>query len=514
MNNLETPVKTRAGAGQTLQDFDGPKSSSYADQSDMNDIFVQLERLIEQQSEKSVIETLTDIGTPVCSVAIMDAGKTTARVLGAPCRETIAPAKHTTPYDKDTLFQACSISKSICALALMKLCRDEILDLETPIRNYLSEEQLSWISTPRTKLLVAGITLRQLVSHTSGLSSHGFAGYQHEPIPTVEQILRGDYPANSTPVRLNLMPGTKFSYSGGGFVVIQCIMESVLNKPFPQIMDEVVFKPLKMTRSTYQNLPDGEVNFAPAFWNGNTPATPGYHILPERAADSLWTTPSDLLKAVHAVQQSLDNNSNSFIGAEWAREMLTEVDGGMGLGWFVKKGGVKFEHTGGNDPGYRCIVVGCANLPGSGGDLAAKGQGICVMTNSQMGDILHKKVVAAVSYLKKLPALLSLDAEKFTVTPFVDYAKSCDDRVEEWCGDWGPGDWTLEYDEGPSLRYGKTNRILMPAAIMPAQYDQGTSIDMVADGLGLMVRLGWKDGEQIVEIWQDEGKQLLQKRKT
>ena len=136
------------------------------------------------------------------------------------------------------------------------------------------------------------------------------------------------------------------------------------------------------------------------------------------------------------------------------------------------------------------------------------------MTNSQMGDILHKKVVAAVSYLKKLPALLSLDAEKFTVTPFVDYAKSCDDRVEEWCGDWGPGDWTLEYDEGPSLRYGKTNRILMPAAIMPAQYDQGTSIDMVADGLGLMVRLGWKDGEQIVEIWQDEGKQLLQKRKT
>lgn len=42
-----------------------------------------------------------------------------------------------------------------------------------------------------------------------------------------------------------------------------------------------------------------------------------------------------------------------------------------------------------------------------------------------------------------------------------------------------------------------------PAAIPPHKYDEANSIDLVADGLEMMLRLGWKDGAQIVEVWQD-----------
>ena len=416
----------------------------------------------------------------------------------------------TTTFNSDTLFQACSISKAITALAVIKLCQEGRLDLDAPISQYLSPEQLSWLSTFKTRDLVSHISLRLLLSHTSGLCVHGFRGYSKDPIPTLPQILRGDPPANNECISLFTLPGQMFAYSGGGYTVIQLILETQLQKPFHQIMDEIVLQPLKMARSTYQFLPADEKNYAPVYLTGKNKSVPDHHFLPESAAAGLWTTPSDLLRVIQAVQQSLE--SDGFLERKWAEIMLTEVgDNGMALGWMTKKGGVHFEHPGSNDPGYYCVVVGYATLgqPKTDGDQKSedlkknknsipKECGICVMTSSALGDVVMDKILAAVPYLQGWPSV-----QEKPMAIFMDRARGIDVQAKHWCGKWGPGEWYIDDENGMSVRYGSLPAVpLVPAALPPHKYEEGESIDLLADGLELMLRLGWKDGARSVEVWQ------------
>jgi CubicO group peptidase (beta-lactamase class C family) len=163
-------------------------------------------------------------------------------------------------FDNDTLFQAASISKAMTALAVIKLCQEGKLDLDAPISQYLNSEQISWISTAKTFALVSQISLRLLLSHTSGLRVHGFEGYTTTDIPNLPQILRGDPPANNEQISLFTLPGLGTAYSGGGFTVMQLILETHLRKPFHLVIDETVLQPLKMSRSTYKALADTEKN--------------------------------------------------------------------------------------------------------------------------------------------------------------------------------------------------------------------------------------------------------------
>jgi CubicO group peptidase (beta-lactamase class C family) len=470
-----------------------------------------LETLVKSQSTdgKSVTEVLIDLGTPIVSVAVMDDGTITAsKIIGSP-----------EPFDNDTLFQAASISKPMTALAVIKLCQEGKLDLDAPISKYLSVEQMSWISTTKTFPIVSQISLRLLLSHTSGLSTHGFTGYSTSRIPDLSQMFRGDPPANNEPITLSLLPGQKFSYSGGGFQVIQLILETYFQKPFRQIMDEILLQPLKMMRSTFQFLPVTEKNYAPVYLNGKNKSEPDHYLLPETAAAGLWTIPSDLLRVVQAIQRSLE--SDDFLERKWAKIMLTVVEDDMGLGWVIHDS--HFGHAGGNYPGYLSFVCGYADLPSPEPDEAKpeketrgrktnipKHCGISVMTSSALGDLTKDKIIEAVAYLKGWPAI-----SDGPVVPLMDRAKEIDGRAKEWRGSWGPGNWTLEdANGGLSLQYKSFPAVaLVPAAISPRTYDEGSSIDLVTDGLEMMLRLGWKDGSRVIEVWQDGDIKILEKSK-
>jgi hypothetical protein len=303
-------------------------------------------------------------------------------------------------------------------------------------------------------------------------------------------------------------------------MVIQLILHQTYpQKPFSQIMDEIVLRPLKMTRSTFQFVPSTEKNYAPVYWNGKTKSDPDHYNLLESAAGGLWTTPSDLLRAVQAVQRSLE--SDDFLEQKWAELMLTEVDDSYALGWVVAEDGSHFGHGGGNFPGYLSYLAGYANLPSPEiveAKLETKTQerkrdipkmcGICVMTSSALGDLAKEKILEAVAYLNSWPAI-----SQNPVIPFMDRAKDIDGRAREWLGSWGPGDWSLEDVKGElSVRFKSFPAVaLVPAAIRPYAYEEGNSIDLVIDGLETMLRLGWKDGSQIVEVWQDGATKILEK---
>lgn len=204
-------------------------------------------------------------------------------------------------------------------------------------------------------------------------------------------MLLGEQPANTAAILVNAVPGTQFRYSGGGFCVLQQLLEDVAGKPFPQLMRELVLEPLGMEHSTYeQPLPAGRArNAAVAHRWGGGPVTGQWHVFPEMAAAGLWTTPSDIARFAVELLLAAQGRSNKLISMDMVKQMLTvQVQEPMGLGMFVRGSddAAVFMHGGSNE-GFRCDLVVFRNL----------GRGAIVMTNSDSGDDLILEVILAIS---------------------------------------------------------------------------------------------------------------------
>ncbi len=134
---------------------------------------------------------MSRLHVPAVSIAVIHGGKVEWAKGYGQMRETGGPVK------PETLFQAASISKSLTAMAAMKLVEEGKMSLDAPINSELK----SW-KLPENKLTEGHpVTLRQLLSHTAGTTVHGFPGYAAgEPVPTLTQVLDGTKPANTPAV--------------------------------------------------------------------------------------------------------------------------------------------------------------------------------------------------------------------------------------------------------------------------------------------------------------------------
>lgn len=279
------------------------------------------------------------------------------------------------PVTGETLFQAASISKGVSATGIASLAHDGIVSLDTEINDYLDSWKLAHNSLQDTER----VTLRRLLSHTAGTTVSGFRGYRYtEPVPNLIQVLNGSPPANSDPVVVDLVPGSQFRYSGGGYLVAQQAVEDVTGLSFPEFIRQRVLQPAGMTNSTYE-APIPAFLFdrtASGYYADGTAVPGGHHIYPEIAAASLWTTPTDVARFLIEVQLSLRGASDRVLSAASAQELLTEVRGGYGLGFFLWQihGQPYFGHYGAND-GFRCRMVAHRTA----------GYGVVVLTNSDNG---------------------------------------------------------------------------------------------------------------------------------
>jgi CubicO group peptidase (beta-lactamase class C family) len=279
---------------------------------------------------------------------------------------------------KDTLFQAASISKPVTAMAVMRLVEEEQLDLDQDV----NEKLAGWKIAENEHTKKEKVTLRRLLSHSAGLTVHGFPGYPPgEPVPTLVQVLDGKEPANTDPVRVDLAPGSQWRYSGGGYCAIQQLLVDVTGKEFPALMREMVLDPLGMKDSTYQQpLPENlEKRAATGLLITGIPVKGKWHTYPEMAAAGLWTTPEDLARFVVELLKP-----GRVLSKETTRKMLTVVKGGYGLGISVqgKDKSLLISH-GGNNAGYSCFLVGFTKT----------GQGAVVMTNSDAGNPLIQEIL-------------------------------------------------------------------------------------------------------------------------
>lgn len=290
------------------------------------------------------------------------------------------------PVGPETVFQAASVSKSVAALAALRLVQDGVLSLDEDVNLKL----VSWKVPENSFTAKKKVTLREILSHSAGLTVHGFRGYaQGEAVPTLKQILDGEKPANSEAVRVDILPGSQFRYSGGGFTVMQQLLIDVEKKPFPEIMDELVLKPVGMIQSTYlQPLPESRWGSeALAHGPDGQPLKGRWHTYPEMAAAGLWTTPSDLARFAIEVAQAWSGRPDRVLNQETAKQMLTRQLDSWGLGLELQGEGEKFtfEHGGSNE-GYRCAF---AIYP-------VKGLGAAIMTNGDNGSPLVSEILRSI----------------------------------------------------------------------------------------------------------------------
>jgi CubicO group peptidase (beta-lactamase class C family) len=325
----------------------------------------------------NIYERMAHYRVPGVSIAFLNGGKIVwAKGYG------YTDADSTRPVDENTLFQAASISKPVAAMAALRLVEEGKIGLDEDVNLYLK----AWQVEKNAFTEEEKVTLRRILSHSGGLTVHGFGGYAFdEEVPDVLQVLNGEEPANSGRIYPDTIPGAVYRYSGGGYTIMQKMLCDVTGKAFPELMEETVLTRIGMENSTYsQPLPEAFRENAAAAHDGEGKMIKGrWHTYPEMAAAGLWTTPSDLLKYAVEVQKSYAGTSNKVLTQEIAHEMLTPQLNNHALGPATGGSGdsITFGH-GGSNRGFRCRLQAFTKL----------GQGLVVMTNGSRGGELFSEI--------------------------------------------------------------------------------------------------------------------------
>ncbi|MBK8518154.1 MAG: beta-lactamase family protein [Saprospiraceae bacterium] len=287
------------------------------------------------------------------------------------------------PVTQETLFEPGSISKTLNAIGILKLAQDKKVDLYTDINTYLSSWKFPYDSLSNGKK----ISLANLLSHTAGLSVHGFPGHNiNGPVPTLLQVLDGKKPSFTPAVRSMFEPDLKFQYSGGGTSISQIILTDLVGQPYEEWMYNNVLKPIGMIHSTYAQPPAEGIRHlcASAYNRDGSPIAGKFHVYPEQAAAGLWMTPSDLSHYIIDMQLAHQGKPSAVLIGDMVKLHLSPYnDGPTALGTFIEDhDGVKyFQHSAGND-GF------CGQFYGSMED----GYGVVIFMNTDFGKLMPEVI--------------------------------------------------------------------------------------------------------------------------
>lgn len=335
---------------------------------------------------------------PGVSVAVMDDGRIVwARGWGVADRETGRPVEPT------TLFQAASISKPVAALAAMTFVEEGRVALDAPVNDYMT----SWRVPDNEFTTDSVVTLRGLLSHTAGLTVWGFPGYRKDepfgdaPIASNVEVLDGL--GNTPAVRVYKEPGISWQYSGGGYTVMEQMLEDLSGLPFDEVVRQRVLDPAGLRISTYaQPLPESRWDEAARGYRADGTEVEGeWHNYPEQAAAGLWTTPAELLTLSSHLRAVLaDPATDGVVSAETLAEMFAphregeEGFNSYGLGFGIGREGddITFGHGGSNE-GFKAQWVVYRD----------RGDGAAVMTNGDQGSALAAEILRSISRAYEWP---------------------------------------------------------------------------------------------------------------
>ena len=319
------------------------------------------------QLDDVITRAMSLAGVPGVAVGILRAGQVTQRHWG------VADTRTGSAIDADSRFEAASLSKPVTAYLVLALAARGVFDVDRPLAQYGAPMPNA------DDLRSAKITARHVLSHSSGW--------------------RNWRRASDPPLSADFEPGSRYQYSGEGYVQLQRVVEQVADRGFADLAADLVFKPLEMTRSTFlvtsadaaatlavghgarqqpreshglrvgrhleKNAPGGraatslrvgEVEKLLPSMDPPSPPIPAF-VMPN-AAGSLVTTVSDYLRFWSHLL-STDTRSGGAIAltrmTKLETPINTELSWGLGIGRETSAGELWLWHQGDN-PGFKNFV--------------------------------------------------------------------------------------------------------------------------------------------------------------
>lgn len=264
------------------------------------------------------------------------------------------------PVDETSIFQVASLSKWVTAWGVMVLVQDGEVELDSPVSKYLTRWQL-----PPSELDNSGVTIRRLLSHTAGLSDGlGYDGFvSAADVQSLEASLTRALdasPGNRGVTKLGAQPGAEWNYSGGGYTILQLLIEEVSKQSFPDFMAERVFAPLGMERTTFRHDEALHLGLADNFdRDGQSESFRWYSAL---AATSLFTSTGDLARFIVAQTETekpavLSADTLKLMRMSHATQMGADI---WGLGPMLyapnNQGAYIIGHDGNNGPAINTVA--------------------------------------------------------------------------------------------------------------------------------------------------------------
>jgi CubicO group peptidase (beta-lactamase class C family) len=317
---------------------------------------------LSDQLDELLPELMKEHHTPGVSIAIVR-----SRQLAVQRCFGVRNAESKAPVDRDTLFEAASMSKPLFAASIMLLVEQKQIDLDRPLVEYLNKPYLP------DEPLHQKITARMVLQHTSGFPNWRQGGWRAGgPLPVMFE------------------PGSKFGYSGEGFWYLQQVVEQITGERLEPWIQRIVLQPIGMKRSSFVWRDDLADSIAAGHDASGKTKTTGKRFERENAAFSLFTTPSDYSQFLIAMMAAQDSRT-SLLRRETLDTMLQRTIATnkpqvwRGLGWAISMHGEEQSawHDGTNGTGFKCY----SRLE------PATGNGIVIMTNAMGGESVWKKLV-------------------------------------------------------------------------------------------------------------------------
>lgn len=294
-----------------------------------------------------------------------------------------------------SVFHACSMSKMVTAIGVLRLVQQGVLDLGVDVNRYLKDWKIKDSKLTEQKK----VTLRNLLAHQGGFedSEGSFNIYNPEDIlPTIDDILAGDNKYSGESMEIKYTPESKFSYSDAGYCVIEKIIETVTDKSFSVAMEDLVIKPLGLQRTFFLNynvLQKLSIEYEIAVGHdkcGNVVEN-RRAFYPYLASAGLWTTPSELSIITQQIIDSWNDDTNILLDSKLAGLMLTDLGEGcnphVGLGVFIspEESKKRFKSQGWG-VGFQSMLVA----------YPVKKSGVIVMINSDPGKSQEESLVGEI----------------------------------------------------------------------------------------------------------------------
>ncbi|MED4754104.1 serine hydrolase domain-containing protein [Brevibacillus choshinensis] len=293
----------------------------------------------------------------------------------------------------DTPFHACSMSKMVTAIGVLRLVQEGVLDLDEDVNHYL----ISWRVPEHS--YNQKVTLRNLLAHHAGFvdPKGSFDCYQSgDSLPTRMKLLTGLTRYNPVPLQVSYEPDSQFSYSDAGYCLIEQIMEDVTGNTFPAVMDQLVLAPLGFTHSFFWECASrngGEVPATASKMAGHDPTgtvvTGKRAYYPYMASSGYWTTPTEMAKLTLQLTASYKNDPNALLHSDLGKSMLTghENNKYVGLGVFLQPDQYQpYLVSKGWGIGFQCMMIAFPRMQ----------SGVVVMTNSDPGKPQEESFVGEV----------------------------------------------------------------------------------------------------------------------